>query len=176
SLFWDGFHVTPKARKVGDEAGGLCREHAPNHDVSLKDIETVRKLARAVHLDKTCHYGSEATVFFLGALREENYAAIPLIVSPSCKAEKGPQLAATITLIMNLYEIYAKPYLGPLFMTSTDGDGVYRAAQHELLTRETPVFGTPLHTALSSLEGFNMTCGKNQVVFGPDPKHVVKRE
>ncbi|KAE9392003.1 hypothetical protein BT96DRAFT_1058824, partial [Gymnopus androsaceus JB14] len=159
-----------------DEVGDLCREHAPNHDLTMKDIPTMQKLAHAVHETKTCHYGVEATVFLLGPLQSTNYAAIPFIVSPTCKTEKWPQLASTLDLIMDLYPIYIQPYLGPLFMTSTDGNSVFHTAQHNRLTCYTPPVGSALYIELAGLLGFNMTCGKNEAVMGPDPKHVVKRE
>lgn len=174
SIMWDGFHVTPKAQKSGNEVSGMCREHAPEHDLALRDLGTLQKLACAVHESKTCHYAKEATVFLLGPLRGHHYSAIPFIVSGSCLAERAPQLAQTIEIMMDLYEVHIKPFLGPLFMTCTDGAAVYRAAQHFILTSTMPAHGSPLHTMLFYLPGFNISCGKYDVVFGPDPKHIIK--
>ena len=75
--------------------------------------------------------------------------------------------------MIDLYEVHLKPYLGPMFMTCSDGASVYRVAQHDLFTCTTPQ-DPLLNAEVCSLAGFNIFCGRYDIVLGPDGKHIVK--
>ncbi|KAJ7824429.1 hypothetical protein B0H13DRAFT_1658509, partial [Mycena leptocephala] len=130
----------------------------------------------AVHGESpTCHYGREATVLAMGAFRANNYHAVPIGQTQTCKSEKGPGFAALLKMAMEQWKIHGAPHNGQLWIVSTDGDSVFREGLFQVLMSRTVDESSPLYLKLSGCTGLNLQCGEDNIVKAPDPKHVVKR-
>lgn len=126
SVLIDGIAIEEKGRycRRTNEIVGLCREHSHLVDVSVRSIESVKLVADAVHgEDALCHYGKDATVVVIAPFRHEHYGATPVIVSPSCKAEKGIELAEWVTAPIARWREHpdGEARHGPIWSLASDG-------------------------------------------------------
>lgn len=156
---------------------GLCREHSRALDLHVHSLETVKHIAQAIHGDNaTVHYASEATVLAIAPFTEDHYTAVPLAISPSCKAETADDLAGWLTDA--LIEWHTNPdgeaRNGPCWSIESDGDQKYRTAKWRLLTQQLEE-GSELHSILSRLHGLDLRVGLYDITIGADPKHIDKR-
>ncbi|KAJ6616228.1 hypothetical protein B0H10DRAFT_1799831 [Mycena sp. CBHHK59/15] len=179
ALMVDGLHLSQRAcwHRPSNQIIGFCREHSEPLDLAMNDMTSVLEVVEAVHGENpTCHYGREATVFAIGAFRDDNYHAVPVAQTQTCEAEKGPAFAALLQTAIEQWDIHGAPHNGPLFLASMDGDSVFREGTFQVLMCRTVNTSSPLYLKLSGCAGLNLQCGKNDVVAGPDPLHVTKRQ
>ncbi|KAJ7432297.1 hypothetical protein B0H11DRAFT_1760724 [Mycena galericulata] len=178
TLMIDGIHLSQRAswHRATNQIIGLCREHSAPFDLAMNDMTSVLKVVDAVHGEcPSCHYGREATVLAVAAFRDDNYHGVPIAQTQTCKSEKGAGFAVLLRTAMDQWDIHGAPYNGPLFTVGFDGDPVFRDGAHEVLMCRTVDKSSSLFLKLSGCNGLNLQCGKNDVVIGPDLKHVAKR-
>jgi len=73
-----------------NEVVGFCCEHSSGVDQCVTGMAAVEYLMDLVHgEDPSLHFGSETSVVAIAAHREDNYQAIPLVVSTKCGTETG---------------------------------------------------------------------------------------
>jgi hypothetical protein len=143
----------------------------------MNNMESVLKIVDAVHGDSpTCHYGREATVLAIGPYRERNYHGVPIGQTQTCKSEKGPGFAVLLKMTLEEWKTHGEPHSGPVFSVSFDGDSVFRDGAFKVLMIRTPEKSSSLYLKLSGCRGLNLECGEDDVVIGPDGKHIVKRK
>ena len=142
----------------------------------MSDIPTILKLAEAtLGENPTCHFGREATVAVVAALREDQYHPLPIMVSATCKSETADQFAVIVQMHIDQRKLYGAATHGPLWHVSTDGDATFRGALHIVLMRYDLAPG-PLRAILGPLEGLNLRTGDDDIVINLDHRHLVKRE
>ncbi|KAJ7140342.1 hypothetical protein C8R46DRAFT_1233789 [Mycena filopes] len=179
TLMIDGIHLSQRAcwHRPTNQIIGLCREHSDPFDLAMNNMESVLKVVDAVHGDSpTCHYGREATVLAIGPYRDTNYHGVPIGQTQTCKSEKGPGFAALLKMTLEEWKTHGEPHNGPVFTVSFDGDSVFRDGASKVLMVRTPDKSSALSLKLSGCRGLNLECGEDDVVMGPDGKHIVKRE
>ena len=170
-----------------DAVIGLCREHAKNLGtnkvVDMEFVETLRKALYDPENDssKVC-IGGEATVIAIAPIARvggtmENYQAIPLALSASCKTEKGPELASWMKEFIDIYTEHplGAKTTGPIWSWATDGDSSYRGAKHQLCMVVEIDPSTPPGKILHQLPGMNLFTSLEGIIGTCDPKHVFKR-
>ncbi|KAE9401544.1 hypothetical protein BT96DRAFT_817778 [Gymnopus androsaceus JB14] len=177
-LMMDGIATTARIRRLRktDEMVGLCREHTGGLNLSMDSFDSILKVRDAVHGDHpTCHYGKETTVAVFAPFQSTNYYPRPALLSPTCKAERAPDFAIFVALLIQGYGIVAEKIYGDLWVISTDGDAVFRLGCNQLcLVQELPQ-NHPLYELLCGMPGLNLTCGENFITYSSDFKHNNKR-
>lgn len=170
-----------------DAVIGLCREHAKNLGINkVVDMGFIEKLRKALYnpendSSKVC-IGGEATVIAIAPIARvggtmENYQAIPLALSASCKTERGPELASWMKELMDIYNEHplGAKTTGPIWSWATDGDSSYRSAKHQLCMAVEIDPSTPPGKILHQLSGMNLFTSLEGIIGTCDPKHVFKR-
>ncbi|THH13601.1 hypothetical protein EW146_g6638 [Bondarzewia mesenterica] len=161
---------------------GICREHSHNVDPHVTSIEAVRAVEKALHGDASgktsCCYGKDGTVVAIAPYaRDDHYTPVPIVMSPSCKTEKGPELAAWLSTVLDCWKQhqYGQALHGPIWALASDGEASFRVAKFQLCMRESvnPTFD--LGHQLQGMPGLNLLTGRDGVVGTCDPKHVIKR-
>ncbi|KAI0068929.1 hypothetical protein BV25DRAFT_1844785 [Artomyces pyxidatus] len=172
----DGIAICQRARwwKRSNEIIGLCREHAIRANLGMTDFPSVLQVADSIHGDApSCHYGREATVAAIAPFAIDHYHPIPILLSATCKSETAPEFAVILGLLIEGWSLHGASVHGAMWFISTDGDATFRGALYAvLMDRE---FTGSLYLALTQLEGLNLQCGRDDIVMGPDAKHLVKR-
>jgi hypothetical protein len=178
-LMLDGIHLCQRCRwhRPTNRSLGLCREHSSQLDLGMKDMDSVLAVLDAVHGDSpTTHYGREATVGAIGRFGPENYHALPILQTQTCKSEKGKDFAELLELILEQWKIHGAPQNGPILTVAMDGDSLFRAGAIKVLMCDELKEMSELYQKLQGLAGLNLECSKDKVVSAPDPKHVTKRQ
>ncbi|GJE88457.1 hypothetical protein PsYK624_045400 [Phanerochaete sordida] len=179
AIMFDGIAIRKCMRRDDDHMVGACRECTAGMDLSMSCLENILSLARAVRRgdngeDPLVHFGVEATVGAMGALRGIDYHAYPFSVSASCKAEKASEFKDYLELHLLAWKMVCAETYGDIWIVGCDGASVFRGACFQLLMAST--FSDDLRAMLSPLRGLNLQCGPDDVVHCPDPKHLIKRE
>ncbi|EIW60546.1 uncharacterized protein TRAVEDRAFT_45796 [Trametes versicolor FP-101664 SS1] len=179
-LMMDGIAVEQRASysRVTNEVVGLCREHSGALDLHVISLDAIKHVAAALNDEvPTCHLGKECTVAALAPYRAKNYHAVPILVSPSCKAEKAEEMAEWIRRFLKWWKESpdGEARHGPIWCVATDGDGTFRRAKFALLMLATLSPESPLYLDLVRLEGLNLWTGEDEVTASADFKHVFKR-
>ena len=101
SLLIDGISLDEGAPylRSSNSIVGFCREHAGSCDLRVQSLDTVKQGKDAVH-NGAIHFGKEATVATIAPFRKDNYTAIPIFVSPTCKAETAPEMCLWLNMIL----------------------------------------------------------------------------
>lgn len=123
---------------------GIFREHS--RDIK-KVVDSVENVANAIHKDKTCHCGKDATVLGIAPVTgHDNYHVTPLVLSASCKCEKGEQLAHWMEIFIQTYREHpdGKKRHGPICTVCTDGESSFRKLRFILGLEETIGKSSPL--------------------------------
>ncbi|KAJ7314724.1 hypothetical protein DFH08DRAFT_917781 [Mycena albidolilacea] len=138
---------------------GLCREHASwvNTQVdTMESVETVRtRLAETdpKSMTKVC-FGSDATVVAIAPYADiEHYTAVPIVLSPSDKTEKSPELAEWL---QTKEHPQGEALHGPVWALGSDGDGVYCLAKFLLCMVKKIEAESDLGKVLTLLLGLNL--------------------
>lgn len=162
---------------------GLCREHVHNVDIrvtDLKSVESIRDKLDDKELspdDKVC-YGKDATVLAIAPYaRSDHYTPIPIIVSPSCKSEKGDALAEWLQTVIETWKTheFGERLHGPLWSLASDGESSFRVAKHRLCMKHELDPESELGKRLRPLIGLNCYTGDQDLTSTCDPKHIMKR-
>ena len=133
SLLIDGVAVDERGcyDRVTNEVVGFCCEHGAGVDRRITGMAAVEYLADLVHgEDPTLHFGSEASVVAIAAHREDNYQAIPLVVSTKCGTETGEDCANWLRGVITAWESnkHGAEYNGPIWSVASDGEASGTAA------------------------------------------------
>ena len=76
---------------------------------------------------KVC-FGSDGTVLMIASyVHEDHYTPVPIILSPSCKHEKGEALAKWLRIFLDTYATYpmGAAVNGDIWAITTNGDATY---------------------------------------------------
>jgi hypothetical protein len=79
--------------------------------------------------EKLCHFGKDGTVVALAPVTgNENYFPVPVVLSSSCKAKTGNELAVWVSKLPYCYEIHpdGQARHGPIRLLATDGESSFR--------------------------------------------------
>ncbi|KZV94449.1 hypothetical protein EXIGLDRAFT_767095 [Exidia glandulosa HHB12029] len=178
-LMFDGIALEQRARycTLRDQVLGLSRETASNAGTSASTIGDIDSIRTALQEGRV-RFGSEATVVAAATYTDTvNYSPVPLVVSPSDKTEKGPELQAWISLVLDCWKQHRYTKIrGPVWSLASDGDAAFRYAKHRLCTVRALTSRDATWTALSPLRGFNRyTSADGLTTATCDPKHIIKR-
>lgn len=156
---------------------GFCHEHtsaAPNLEVHT--FNDIHKISESLH-EKRCHHGKDGTVIALASITgDENYFPVPLVLSPSCKAETGDQLSIWIASFLDVYWVHpsGEKLHGPIRTLATDGEATFHFLQFLLGLVEDLDCESDLGKLLYQLPGLNCVVGRHGLLTTCDPKHVIK--
>jgi hypothetical protein len=135
-------------------------------------------IEKALYEDKTCHHGKDGTVVAIAPIADsEHYTPIPLVLSPSCKTEKGAELAKWLETVFYTWKEHSNGanIRGPIWTLASDGEASFRAARFALCMSETLNPNSELGKVLYKLSGLNLQTGAQGILGTCDPKHVIKR-
>ena len=180
SLLIDGVTVDERGcyDRETNEVVGFCREHSDGIDRRVTGMDVVQYLADLVHGDvPSLHFGSEASVVAIAAHRDDNYQAIPLVVSTKCGAETGKECASWLARVITAWESnqYGTEYNGPIWSIASDGEASLRGSRFELCTDRKVQKTSALGLKLSRLTGLNLRTGLGDITMTGDYKHAFKR-
>ena len=176
-LMLDEISINEKAVYIrhNNSIGGLCREHTSNMALSMTSVEAVERIADAVHGEHpTVHYGREATVGAISPLRDEDYTAKPILISPTCHGETPAGAISMTTMLLECWKQTAEAVHGPVWTVASDGDATRRAAAYSMFMKETLDPSSPLGKILYQLAGLNYLTGPCDITFDFDAKHLFK--
>lgn len=141
---------------------------------TIQDLDALKEA-----LDrKEIHWGKDGTVLGIAPVTaSENYFVSPLVLSASCKSEKGNQLAQWVLKFLHYYELSpdGKAWHGSAEILSTDGESSFQKMRFIIGTVDSIDPNSELGKILCALRGFNCQTGLNQLITTCDPKHVIKR-
>ncbi|KLO07944.1 hypothetical protein SCHPADRAFT_1001296 [Schizopora paradoxa] len=192
TLMFDGIALETKCRycHTRNVIIGVCREHASRVNLSVDDWESVENVRKALFQEmlpegerddkKRICFGKEATVVAVGSLgRSDHYVPVPIVVSPSCKSERGKELAEWIRVVILAWKTHpmGESSHGPIWSLASDGDSAFRLARSLICTEQEfdPESRTHAGRILNSLPGLNRQTSKDGIVGSCDPKHIEKR-
>ena len=180
SLLIDGVAVDERGcyDRVTNEVVGFCREHGAGVDRRITGMAAVEYLADLVHgEDPTLHFGSEASVVAIAAHREDNYQAIPLVVSTKCGTETGEDCANWLRGVITAWESnkHGAEYNGPIWSVASDGEASLRNSRFQLCMDHEVAKSSLLGSKLSRLTGMNLRTGPGDITMTADYKHAFKR-
>ncbi|KAK7026492.1 hypothetical protein VNI00_015572 [Paramarasmius palmivorus] len=171
TLMFDGVALESKCRYCieRDAVMGLCREHSKNVDLKVSDLEAVENIRAALFDEKThteesqkvC-FGSDGTVVAIAPYsRTDFYSPCPIALSPSCKKEKGGDLAAWLDVTLRSWREspYGECLNGPIWSIGSD----------EIDPQ------SKLGKIIHPLKGMNRMTSIHGVIGTSDPKHIMKR-
>ncbi|KAJ7746768.1 hypothetical protein DFH07DRAFT_1038050, partial [Mycena maculata] len=183
-VMFDGVALETKCRYCPrrDAILGLCREHANRVNTKVDSLESVENVRKALAEDpksenKVC-FGSDATVVAIAPYaNEEHYTAVPIVVSPSDKTEKGADLAVWLQTVLDAWRDHpqGEALHGPIWAVGSDGDTSYRLAKFIICMVHQIDENTELGKILAPLLGFNRNTSIHGTVATSDPKHIAKR-
>jgi hypothetical protein len=127
---------------------------------------------------KTIHHGKDGTVVGIAPITgRTNYFVSPVVLSPSCKTEKGVDLAQWIPNFISAYQQHpdGEARHGPIYTLATDGESSFRNLRFAIgmtnvldpLSKEGEI--------IYRLSGMNRRTGARGLITTSDPKHIVKR-
>ncbi|KAG2029443.1 hypothetical protein BDR03DRAFT_803659, partial [Suillus americanus] len=164
--------------KSRNTIGGLCRDHSGLLDLKIVDYDSVLHASEAIHGEhRVCHYGKEATVAAIAAFSKDHYGPLPILVSPTCKAETAEKAANLIQRMLDCWRCHAagEARFGPIWCFSTDGDATRRLACYSLFMKRDLDPLSEIYESLSRLPGLNLRVGDHDVTMDFDPKYLIKR-
>ncbi|KAJ3873045.1 hypothetical protein F5051DRAFT_381541 [Lentinula edodes] len=179
-LMLDGVAIEEVCRYCNqrDTVLGLCREHAKNVKPVVSDYEALQAIEDAFN-DGQVHIGKDATVVALASLTNpDDYIAIPVLISPSCKAETGNALAGWLQIFLDVWKTHpsGEALHGPIVTIASDGESTFRAARFQLAMSQKVNTETGYGQILQKLCGLNLQCGLDGVLATCDPRHIFKRK
>ncbi|KAJ2936419.1 hypothetical protein H1R20_g673, partial [Candolleomyces eurysporus] len=158
---------------------GLCREHSTGARKMVDSFEEHLKPLKQGLTEGKWHYGKDGTVFALALITgDANYYPTPVLLSGSCKAEKGEGIADLVRRFIQLYNEHpmGKARHGPILELSTDGEASFRSMRFMVgLGEGVSGESASAKTILLRLTGMNLQSGMDGLIGTCDPKHVFKR-
>jgi hypothetical protein len=145
----------------------------------LESVDTVRQALQKDPKDagKVC-FGSDATVVAVAPYAQtDHYTHVPIVVSPSDKTEKGPELAQWMKEVLKAWKDHpqGEKLHGPIWALGSDGDAAYRLAKHLICMVKEVDRHSPLGKCVHSLLGMNCFTSEDGQLSTGDPKHIFKR-
>jgi hypothetical protein len=156
---------------------GLCREHSGHLNLVVTSIEVVEAVEKALK-DGSCCLGKDGTVVAIAPIADsEHYYPVPLILSPSCKQEKGEALAKWLNTLLKVYKDHphGEKVHGPIRTIASDGEASFRTARFLLCMTKALDPQSSVGKILYNISGLNCYTGENDILGTCDPKHVIKR-
>lgn len=156
---------------------GLCREHSNLIKKGIDDVQDLHNIAKALD-NGVCHYGKDGTILGVAPVTDkENYHVVPIVVSPSCKSEKGEDIAAWVKIFLRNWRTNPNGAAlhGEVTTLATDGESSFRKLRFLLCLTKDLDRNSELGKILYQLPGLNCRTGENILIGTCDPKHVVKR-
>ncbi|KAI0066999.1 hypothetical protein BV25DRAFT_1897244 [Artomyces pyxidatus] len=157
---------------------GLCREHSHTVSTRVTDVEAIKAVEKALHVDETCCYGKDGTVVAIAPYADsQSYTPYPVILSPSCKTEKGSEMSLWMKTMLDVWRTHPHGEVkhGPIYAIGSDGESSFRLARFTLCMSETLDAASELGQILYKLQGLNRETGPYGIIGTCDPKHVIKR-
>ncbi|KAL1727252.1 hypothetical protein EV714DRAFT_217661 [Schizophyllum commune] len=180
----DGVALEEVCRYCGDRDAvlGVCREHGQHfdlYDVGMKNLEVLELALKPEDgTEPRLHWGKDGTVIAIATLTDrKRYIPIPLLLSPSCKAETGEQLAQWLNVFISVWHRhpFAESLWGPIRVVASDGESSFRVARFKLGMTEVMGPDSFHGHILTALSGFNCQTGPSNLLGTCDFKHVIKR-
>ncbi|KAK0451744.1 hypothetical protein EV421DRAFT_1060672 [Armillaria borealis] len=150
---------------------GICREHSARVSLEFKSENEASLLKEALE-ENQVHLATQATIGAIGLLTGESrlYSARPILLSGTCKAEKGVNHAK---LIDTTVKACADTEVRTICLAS-DGDPMRGEALIRLTFKHTLPENSPLQPILSGLPFMNLEVGDDDLTTDKDYKHVFK--
>ncbi|KAH6904033.1 hypothetical protein BKA70DRAFT_1512940 [Coprinopsis sp. MPI-PUGE-AT-0042] len=157
---------------------GLCREHTQTMQVTVDSEADINALQTALK-ENTCHRAGEATVFAIAPITDDEvYFPSPVLVSGSCKAETGDDMAQWVYKLMKAYKDSpsGEAIHGPISLLDTDGASKFRSLRFLICHSLSLLDVNPqLFNDACKLLGLNTRCGPDGCLAGCDFRHILKR-
>lgn len=156
---------------------GLCREHSNSIKKYIDDIQDLRNIAKALD-NGVCHYGKDGTILGIAPVTDkENYHVVPIVVSPSCKSEKGEDIETWVKIFLRNWRTnpVGAALHGEVTTLATDGESSFRKLRFLLCLTKDLDRNSDVGKILYQLPGLNCRTGENMLIGTCDPKHVIKR-
>ncbi|KAI0314861.1 hypothetical protein OF83DRAFT_1063117, partial [Amylostereum chailletii] len=158
---------------------GICREHSDLVNVHVPSAEDVEALETALYDKELCHHGKDGTVVAVAPITdEENYTPISLILSPSCKKEKGDGLVQWLRTVITTWQTdpNGERIHGPIHILASDGESSFRLARFILCMSERLSPDSEIGLILYRVPGLNLFTGPCLILATCDPRHIFKRK
>ena len=155
---------------------GLCREHSNSTKKNIDDVQDLHNIAKALD-NGDCHYGKDVTILAIAPVTDkENYHAVPIIVSPSCKSEKGEDIETWVKIFLQNWRTNpaGAALHGDVVTLATDGESSFRKLHFLLCLSKDLDHNSNVGKILYQLPGLNCRTGENMLIGTCDPKHVIK--
>ncbi|TCD63849.1 hypothetical protein EIP91_004891 [Steccherinum ochraceum] len=176
SILWDEISQEEVACYFphSDSVGGLCREHADGMNTRLLSFEHAVDIARKLESGEV-HYGKEASVIAIASFDDRIRGAFPIVVSPTCKAEKVDRAKEIYGFVRTGWAAVAQQYFGIIWTFASDGDANRRKLVYEELMKHQIGPDHTLYKFLGGLAGLNLFVGDGDITGDFDWKHEIKR-
>ena len=106
---------------------GLCQEHSGNVKTTVDTLQDAQNVVEVIR-DGKCHYGKDGTVVGIAPVTDEShYYVVPLVLSPSCKADKGDELAKWLSTLLDSSKESpnGEKQHGPICTITMDGEAAF---------------------------------------------------
>jgi len=157
---------------------GLCREHAGQTKLTVDDANDIDRVSKALFQDQSIHHGKDGTVVGIAPITgKKDYFPAPLVLSASCKTEKGSDMAKWIPEFLESYRNNpdgARRH-GPIYTVATDGESSFRNLRFQIGLTELLSPTSSMGQIIYQLSGMNCRTGANGLLTTCDPKHIIKR-
>ncbi|KAJ7592440.1 hypothetical protein C8J56DRAFT_1161638 [Mycena floridula] len=157
---------------------GICREHGMLVNLEYEseaDLDIVVEKLESEDI----HYASEATVAAMGILSANKrvYSARPMMISGTCKREKGPEHAVLLSmLIVALNQKMAAEKFNHRIVSIASDEETRRGSALTLLTLKHPLPpSSPIYSLLRVLIFLNLLVGGGDLAADRDFRHIFKR-
>ncbi|KAG8927131.1 hypothetical protein FRC01_007945 [Tulasnella sp. 417] len=155
---------------------GICREHGGTFDLEVSSMDPLYALAEGLR-NKEVHYSKESTVVAIAPLTGDDYGALIIMISGTCKTETDLHQSRWIELVESGWSDAEHGGIrhGELWSFSSDGDPTRRRSMHRVFMNKDLAHTSPIHRLLSPLKLMNLRVGINSITSNFDTKHIFKR-
>jgi hypothetical protein len=163
-----------------DAVVGLCLEHGSQIDLTNMSTQsdTLDALLKAKSLldSGDCHRARESTMAAIAQFGQSNYKPAVVLASGTYKAEKTPDQACLIRLILDSWKEspFGEAAHGEIWSACTDGDPGQRRAMFKLCMTSRLLQTSDLFHLIGHLPWLNLYCGPAQITHDGDYKHEAK--
>ncbi|PBK59574.1 hypothetical protein ARMSODRAFT_777510 [Armillaria solidipes] len=171
--------ATEKRLRYDDKTNcflGVCREHGHCRSLEFNSMDDLEQVYKAID-EGQVHYASEATVGALGVLDANTrlYHARPILISGTCKREKGPEQAQVIKTVLTALANKKPAIRLRIVSIASDGE-TKRGSSLILLTLQRELAAnSPIYPLLRPLSFMNLLVGDDDITCDKDYRHVFKR-
>eukprot|EP00918_Siedleckia_nematoides_P045734 GHVU01100228.1.p1 GENE.GHVU01100228.1~~GHVU01100228.1.p1 ORF type:complete len:846 (+),score=72.09 GHVU01100228.1:656-3193(+) len=154
---------------------GVCYEHSAGVNFEFSSASAFDLVLQEVTADEvaTPHLAKEVLVMCVQGLGRSEYEATPVCGLGTCK-KGSPRLGMeTLRVCIDVWKRVGEATYGPLWGVASDGDPKRRqGATDDLSSHE---FEGDFAAHLVGLRGLDSRCSREQLVWVPDIKHLLKR-